>query len=491
MEDMKPHYEIRENVTPNSNSLSLTTPYMIDPQVERQLIRKLDRHIIPTVMFAYLLCFLDRTNIGNARLFGLEADLHMSGDMYQVAVAVLFIPYILVEIPSNLVIKRFRPSRWLAFITVSWGIVSTLTGIVQNYAGLIACRLLLGLLEGGLLPGLTVYLTVFYTKKEMALRFSYLFVATALAGACGGLLAYGIGFMDGVNGLSGWRWVFIIEGIPTVLFGFVIYFVLADNPETASYVTEEERQLLLRRLQNQTGFHEEFDKKDAWMAVKDWKTWVFSGAEFCTTTMLYSYSVFLPSIIQGLNPRWTRPEIQALTIPCYAVGAVSYYTVAWLSDRHQLRGPYLVVCNAICMLGYGLSLLPESAGVPVHYFATFLVAIGLFVGVGLPLSWLPTNNPRYGKRTTATAIQISICNCSGVMAPFLYPLKDSPRYVKGYAVSIGLLAVGMTTFGSLSYYLHTVNQRRRAGKEDYKIEGMSDAEIDALGDKSPRFMYTI
>jgi MFS family permease len=95
---------------------------------------------------------------------------------------------------------------------VSWGIVSTLTGVVQSYGGLIACRLLLGLMEGGLLPGLTVYLTMFYTKKELALRIGYLFVSSALAGACGGLLAYGIGFMDGVAGQSGWRWVFIIEG---------------------------------------------------------------------------------------------------------------------------------------------------------------------------------------------------------------------------------------------------------------------------------------
>lgn len=212
MDEEKPRHEFEEHVTPNSTSLSPDTPYTIDRQAERALIRKLDRHIIPTVMMAYLLCFLDRTNIGNARIFGMEKELNMSGNMYQIAVAVLFIPYILIEVPSNLVIKKFRPSRWLPFITVSWGIVSTLTGIVQNYTGLIVVRVLLGLLEGGLLPGLTVYLTLFYTKKEIALRFSYLFFATALAGACGGLLAYAIGFMDGIKGLSGWRWIFIIEG---------------------------------------------------------------------------------------------------------------------------------------------------------------------------------------------------------------------------------------------------------------------------------------
>lgn len=185
---------------------------VIDAEAEKRLVRKVDKYIVPVVMITYLLCFLDRTNIGNARLFGLEEDLGLHGNQYQLAVAIMFVPYVLVEVPSNLILKRFTPSKWLAVITVSWGIVSTLMGIVHNFGGLIACRLLLGLFEGGLFPGLTVYLTLFYTKKELALRIGYLFVSSALAGACGGLLAYGIGFMDGVAGLSGWRWIFILEG---------------------------------------------------------------------------------------------------------------------------------------------------------------------------------------------------------------------------------------------------------------------------------------
>lgn len=188
----------------------------IDDAAEKRLVRKIDRVIVPLVMVTYLLCFLDRTNIGNARLYGLERDLQLHGTQYQTAVALLFVTYVLVEVPSNLVLKYLTPSRYIAGLTITWGIVSTLTGVVQSFGGLIACRLLLGLLEGGLFPGLTVYLTMFYTKTELALRIGYLFVSSAIAGACGGLLAYGIGFMDGVAGQSGWRWVFIIEGIVCV-----------------------------------------------------------------------------------------------------------------------------------------------------------------------------------------------------------------------------------------------------------------------------------
>ena len=149
-----------------------------------------------------------RVNIGNARLYGLEEDLNLSSEQYQIAVSLLFVTYLLSELPSNIILKHYvRPSAWIAFITTVWGIIASLTGITQSFAGLVVCRLLLGLFEGGLFPGLVVYLTFWYTTKELALRVGYLFVSAALAGAFGGLLAYGIGHMDGVAGQSGRRLV--------------------------------------------------------------------------------------------------------------------------------------------------------------------------------------------------------------------------------------------------------------------------------------------
>lgn len=292
-----------------------------------------------------------------------------------------------------------------------------MTGLTQNFAGLIVCRLMLGAVEGGLFPGMAIYLTLFYTKHEIAVRVGFLFVSAAIGGATGGLLGYGIGFMDGVAGQRGWRWILIIEGLPTVALGIVTWFFLANDPEHASYLTDQEKRLVVARQKRQFGYTpsaQEFHKEDAYKALKDWKVWAFAFALFASDTMLWGYSIFLPTIIKGLGD-WTTSEVQALTIPCYALGAVSYIIAARLSDSQQRRGFYSVIGGLVSSLGYALLL--SNVGKGVHYFGCFLVAMGLYVVVGIPLAWLPSNQPRYGKRTVAVGLQLSIGGFSGIMAP--------------------------------------------------------------------------
>ncbi|GKZ60039.1 hypothetical protein AnigIFM49718_006367 [Aspergillus niger] len=389
----------------NDSALSL-----LDEKREKHLIRKIDLHIIPFVVLLYLFSFLDRVNIGNARLYGMEEDLGLVGDQYQVAVSILFVTYCLFEVPSNLVIKKLRPSRYIATISVLWGIIATLTGITQNYGGLIACRILLGVVEAGLFPGMVTYLTIFYSKREIALRTGYLFSSAAAAGAFGGLLAYGIGFMDGVAGLRGWRWIMIIEGIPTVILGGLSWFFLADDLDTAYYLDDEEKALVVRlrrRDVGQTSSAQKFHWADVKEGALDWRIYAFCIAQFGVDTMLYGYSTFLPTIIQGMGS-WSTPEVQALTIPCYAVGAISYLIIAWASDRTQRRGVFTCIFAAISVVGYGILISDSSSG--VHYFGALLIALGLYVAVGLPLAWLPTTLPRYGKRTFATGLQLTFGN---------------------------------------------------------------------------------
>ena len=353
----------------------------------------------------------------------------MSDSQFQTAVSILFVTYILSELPSNLVLKKLTPSRWIAFITIAWGIIATLTGIVQSYGGLIACRLLLGAVEGGLFPGMAIYLTFFYTKRELALRIGYLFVSAALAGACGGLLAYGIGHLDYHAGQRGWRWIMIIEGIPTFILGIATLWLLPNTPETAYFLNDQERAFAAARLKRQVGYTKqaaEFHWDDVRKCFKDWKVWTFCFAQFGSDTMLYGFSTFLPTIIRSIMPKASSAMVQVLTIPCYALGAITYLVVARFSDRQQKRGLYSILLGVVSIIGYAMLISDSSAG--VHYAGCFLVAMGLYVCVGLPLAWLPTNLPRYGKRTSATGLQLTIGNCSGIMSAFVSSIIFSHPY---------------------------------------------------------------
>lgn len=223
--------------------------------------------------------------------------------------------------------------------------------------------------------------------------------------------------MDGVAGQRGWRWIMILEGIPTFVLGVACWWALADDPETAYYLNEEEKALIVSRRNAQIGHSDVFEWADARKGLKDWKIYVFCASQFCTDTVLYGFSTFLPTIIEGIRPDASSAVIQLLTVPVYAVGAISYMASARFSDWTQLRGPVVVGMTCFSVTGYALLISPLGSG--GHYAGCFLVALGLYVAVGIPLAWLPTNNPRYGKRTTATGLQLTIGNTSGIMAGFV------------------------------------------------------------------------
>lgn len=458
--------------------------------IEKALVRRVDWCVIPLISLLYLFSFLDRVNIGNARLYGMEKDLGLTGNQYQVAVSILFVTYCLFEVPSNLVIKKLQPGRYLGLLTIAWGLIATLSGLVKNYGSLLAVRLLLGLFEAGLFPGLITYLTLFYSRRQLALRIGYLFTAAAVAGACGGLIAYGISFMDGAAGLPGWRWIFILEGIPSVLIGILCLFALPNSVDSAWFLSESERKLLLNirfREVGQTVSAQKFHWADVKDGAQDWTLWAFSIAQFGEDVMLYGFSTFLPTIIRAIG-EWSVAQSQALTVPVYALGAITYLIVARLSDKHQRRGIYTVIFAAISMAGYGMLLSNTSAA--VSYAGCFLVAMGLYVSVGLPLAWLPGNLPRYGKRTLASGMQLTAGNMAGIATPFMYLTTDAPAYKTGHATSLSMVGMAALIYLGLMFYYIGKNKQRARGDEDFKTDGLTEDAIEDMGDRNPRFVFT-
>lgn len=331
---------------------------------------------------------------------------------------------------------------------------------------------------------------MFYGKKELALRVGYLFVSAALAGALGGLIAYGIGFMDGTADMRAWRWIMILEGLPAVIVGVACYFILPDSPETVKGLTQEERLLLVvmrQREVGQTTSAQQFHWLDVKEGARDWQLWLYSIGSFCEDIMLYGFSTFLPTIIRAIG-KWTTVQAQALTVPVYAVGAITYLIVARLSDSQQRRGMYAAIFALVSVIGY--SMLISNTNAAVSYTGCFFVAAGLYVSVGLPLAWLPSNKPRYGKRALATGMQLTAGNMAGIASPFLFSAAGSPYYYTGHGVSLALVAFAGSIWAFMTVYYARVNKNRAAGKEDYKMEGKSDSEIEEMGDRSPRYVYT-
>ncbi|KAL9609537.1 MAG: hypothetical protein Q9167_005696 [Letrouitia subvulpina] len=273
-------------------------------KVDRKLLLKLDFRLIPWLCLLYLISFLDRTNIGNARLDGLESDLGITGGQYNAALSIFFVSYSLAEPLTNVLLKRLRPSIFIPIIMILWGICMTTMGLVHNFQGLMAARFFLGLAEAGLFPGINYYLSCWYKRNEFGIRAAIFFSAAAVSGSFGGLLAAAIGNMRGIGGKGGWAWIFILEGLATVLIGIASFWMVFDFPDEATFLSDVDRRRVIRRLKadkQSSAEHEEFRMQYFWASVRDWKTYLYAIIYMGCDGPLYAFSLFLPSIISAVS----------------------------------------------------------------------------------------------------------------------------------------------------------------------------------------------
>ncbi|KAM5357724.1 hypothetical protein ACJZ2D_015971 [Fusarium nematophilum] len=455
----------------------------------KRLIRKIDWAIIPFVALLYLLSFLDRTNIGNARLDNLEADLGMSGLMFNNALAVFFPFYVVSEIPSNMGMKRFRPWIWIPSMMVAWGICCTLMGIVESYPGLLVARSFLGLTEGGLFPGIAYYITMWYRRHECGFRMAIFFSAATAAGAFGGLLARGIMEMRGVAGLAGWQWIFILEGIATVLVALASYKLMSDYPERAKFITEEERIYIQERLRlDRSSLADEFAMKYFWDALADWKIWVHMLMCTGTFTGVYSYSLFAPTIVRDLG--YTNSTAQLMSVPPYIVACLMCVGAGWYADKIRQRGIFMIFFIALAAVGLTLLIAVRHAG--VRYFGCFLLASGLFPSVPQGVTWNGNNIGGSLKRGVGIAMQVACGNLGGVIAAYLFLAKDAPRYYPGFGALLGLQIMALVLAIWMTIYLRRENARRDSSykppSEHNEAERTAERE---KGDSATFFRYTI
>ena len=223
--------------------------------LELALVRKIDLRLLPMIVLMYIMNYLDRNNIAAARLAGLEDELHLTSTQYLTCLSILFVGYLLMQVPSNLFLNKLgKPALYLPTVMIVWGVISAATAGAQSYGGLIAIRFFLGFVEAAYFPGCLYFLSSWYTRKELGFRCAVLYSGSLLSGAFSGLISAGItNGMDGLHGLRAWRWLFIIEGTITIGIAFVAYSILPNFPRTTTWLTENERQLAIWRLDEDIG----------------------------------------------------------------------------------------------------------------------------------------------------------------------------------------------------------------------------------------------
>ncbi|KAI9728074.1 MAG: hypothetical protein M1834_007790 [Cirrosporium novae-zelandiae] len=453
---------------------------------EKSLLRKLDLKLLPAVTVLYLLSFLDRSNVANAKIEGLAEDLNMTGNQYLTGLTLYFVGYVLFELPCNIALKLTTPKFWLPTLTLAWGVVSTLMGIIQSLTGFFVVRFFLGVTESGLFPGVVFYLSMWYKRNERSYRIALFFSAASLAGAFGGLLAWGIAHMKGVAGLNGWRWIFILEGIFTCLVSLCAYHFIANYPATAKFLTEDQRVFIHARLKDDSDAtrDERFSWSNVGEALKDPKCWLY-GLGFHTMSLpLYTLSLFLPTIIKELG--YSAAEAQLLTVPPYALATVLTVTAAIFSERLVLRAPFIMSSSFLAMIGYIILLTCPTPG--ISYFGTILAAAGIYPATAIVLSWPANNVSGQMKRATSNAMQISIGNLGAVLGTQLYRNGAGPRFFLGHGFALGYLVANQVIVGILWRLLAMENKKRDRRERDERFDYSTDGD-DWLGDKDPRWRF--
>ncbi|PCD38718.1 hypothetical protein AU210_007183 [Fusarium oxysporum f. sp. radicis-cucumerinum] len=373
---------------------------------------------------------------------------------YSVAVSIFFPFYVASEIPSNVAMKRFRPSIWILSIMLAWGIVMTLMGIVHNYPGLLATRSALGLAEGGLFPGVTYYITLWYRRHECGLRIVIFFFVATAAGAFGGLLARGIMEMAGIAGLSGWA--------------IFSYYALHDYPETAKFLDSDERKEVIRRLQDDSSvlsneLHEKFVKS----ALKDWKIWIHMFITIGFFLPIYSVSIFLPSIIRSMGH--TAEKAQLMSVPPYVTACLATIAGGYMADKQRQRGIYVICFCFIAIIGFAILItVPQGA------------------------AWNSNNIGGSVKRGVGLAMQIGFGNLGGAIAGFVYHQDDAPQYRAGHGTLIATLCMSCCLLIFMTWYCRRENARRDRVYKALSEYSPSELEQEAdKGDDVTCFRYTI
>ncbi|OQE15291.1 hypothetical protein PENSTE_c029G04599 [Penicillium steckii] len=401
-------------------------------KMTRTLLRKVDLHLLPFLILMYLLNFLDRNNLSQARLGSLEKDLGMEGTDYNLATSILFVGYLLMQLPSNLLLTRIRPSRFLGIAMAIWGVISACQAATQSFTGLVVSRFFLGFVEAPFFPGAVMLMSSWYTRQELSHRIAWFYAGSSLANAFGGLIGAGVlGNLDGNYGIAGWRWLFIIEGCITIGVSVLAAIFLPNYPATTSWLDEQEQGYAQWRLIDDAGEADDAKSssiKEALMLVfADKRIYLFILLQH-TSLLSQNFQYFFPTIVQTLG--YNNIETLLITAPVWIATFLVSLLVTWTSGRTDDRSLHIIGLMLVSVVGGIICTVTTNTG--AKFFAMFLMPMGAVSAYQIILAWVANSFPRpLVKRSAAIALANMIGNTASIYGSYMWPSSSGPRYIPG------------------------------------------------------------
>ncbi|TDZ35134.1 putative transporter [Colletotrichum spinosum] len=461
-------------------------PRVMDPAhraaVEKSMKRKLDMRCSLFVLI-YIMNYLDRNNIAAARLRGLQDDLKLDYNEYATCLSILYVGYILMQIPSNMIINKIsRPSWYIAAAMLIWGLISTLSGVTTSFGGMVATRFFLGFIEAAFLPGALLILSKWYTRRELTQRNAILFCGNLISNAFSALIGAGVlSNMQGVLGHSAWRWLFWIEGAITMAVAISAAFILPDLPTNSRGFTEEELYVARLRMTEDVGEADaDADGMGAFdglfMAVKDVKIYVMM-LTFTAYVVGLSFNAFFPTLTQTLGFGYVPTLL--MSSPPWAFSCLVSLVNAWHADRTQERFWHIV--GPICVGLVGFVICMSTSNIAARYVALFLQASS-YAGFIVFYSWISSSFPRPpAKRAVAIAMINAFSQLGNVAGSYVWNLSDN-GFRKSYGIVTAMFGVTIVGCYLFKLILDNLNRKLEAGEREWEVQGGDGGDGAAAAD---------
>ena len=413
----------------------------MDSEIEKRTLRRISWRIVPFIMLLYFIAYIDRVNIGFAALT-MKSDLGLSASVLGFGAGIFFWGYFLFEVPSNIALHKVGARIWITRVMLTWGIISAGMATVSSPTSFYVMRFLLGAAEAGFFPGIILYLTYWFPARHRASVTAFFMAAAPISTALGSPISAALLQMNGVMGLTGWQWMFILEAIPAVLLGFVVYFYMTDRPEQAKWLKDDERNWLIRTMQAEAASKGGHVKESIWSGLANPRVLALSLIYFGTSAGLYTLGIWAPQIIKQLGvSSMTVGYLNAIP-PIVSVVAM----VLWSrhSDRTGERTWHVILACLTAAVGLGIAATANSL--------IGLIAALTIVNIGIscakpPLWSMPSTFLTGAAAATGIATINSIGNLGGFAGPAMIGwIKDvTGNFAGGLYFVAGLLVVSAVT----------------------------------------------